>query len=164
MTLEELRSEVGRDAARFFYVYRKSDQHLDFDLDLAKSQNNENPVYYIQYAHARCSSILSKSDQTFAKVTDIDLSGLTQTSEFDLMRALADFPPLIEAASKELSPHTVAFYLKDLAGLLHSYYNSTQILSGDERLVQSRLLLLMAIKQVIKNGLALIGVNAPERM
>ena len=164
VTLEELRSEVGRDAARFFYVYRKSDQHLDFDLDLAKSQNNENPVYYIQYAHARCSSILSKSDQTFAKVTDIDLSGLTQTSEFDLMRALADFPPLIEAASKELSPHTVAFYLKDLAGLLHSYYNSTQILSGDERLVQSRLLLLMAIKQVIKNGLALIGVNAPERM
>ena len=164
VTLEELRSEVGRDAARFFYVYRKSDQHLDFDLDLAKAQNNENPVYYIQYAHARCSSILSKSDQTFTEVTDIDLSGLTQTSEFDLMRALADFPPLIEAASKELSPHTVAFYLKDLAGLLHSYYNSTQILSGDESLVQSRLLLLMAIKQVIKNGLALIGVNAPERM
>ena len=164
VTLEELRSEVGRDAARFFYVYRKSDQHLDFDLDLAKAQNNENPVYYIQYAHARCSSILSKSDQTFTEVTDIDLSGLTQTSEFDLMRALADFPPLIEAASKELSPHAVAFYLKDLAGLLHSYYNSTQILSGDESLVQSRLLLLMAIKQVIKNGLALIGVNAPERM
>jgi arginyl-tRNA synthetase len=164
VTLEELRDEVGRDAARFFYIYRKSDQHLDFDLNLAKAQNNENPVYYIQYAHARCSSILAKSEQNIAELSDIDLSGLTQRNEFDLMRALADFPTLIDSASQELSPHIVAFYLKDLAGLLHSYYNSTQILSGDARLVQSRLLLLGAVKQVIKNGLGLIGVNAPERM
>ncbi|MCH1424969.1 MAG: arginine--tRNA ligase [Burkholderiales bacterium] len=164
VTLEELRDEVGRDAARFFYIYRKSDQHLDFDLNLAKAQNNENPVYYIQYAHARCSSILAKSEQNIAELSGIDLSGLTQRNEFDLMRALADFPTLIDSASQELSPHIVAFYLKDLAGLLHSYYNSTQILSGDARLVQSRLLLLGAVKQVIKNGLGLIGVNAPERM
>ena len=164
VTLEELRNEVGRDAARFFYIYRKSDQHLDFDLNLAKAQNNENPVYYIQYAHARCASILAKSEQNITGLSDIDLSGLTQENEFGLMRALADFPTLIESASQELSPHIVAFYLKDLAGLLHSYYNSTQILNGDARLVQSRLLLLGAVKQVIKNGLGLIGVNAPERM
>ncbi|MDC1311097.1 arginine--tRNA ligase [Burkholderiales bacterium] len=164
VTLKELRDEVGRDAARFFYIYRKSDQHLDFDLNLAKAQNNENPVYYIQYAHARCASILAKSEQNITDISGIDLSGLTQRNEFDLMRALADFPILIESASQELSPHIVAFYLKDLAGLFHSYYNSTQILSGDALLIQSRLLLLRAVKQVIKNGLGLIGVNAPERM
>ena len=164
VTLEELRDEVGRDAARFFYIYRKSDQHLDFDLDLAKAQNNENPVYYIQYAHARCASILVKSEQNVDELTNVDVSDLTQSDEFDLMRSLADFPLIIQSASRELSPHSVAFYLKDLAGLLHSYYNATQILSGDERLIQSRLALVAAVKQVIKNGLSLIGVDAPERM
>ena len=162
--LEELRSEVGRDAARFFCIYRKSDQHLDFDLDLAKAQNNENPVYYIQYAHARCSSIIIKSEQNVADLMNVDVSVLTQSDEFDLMRALVDFPLIIQSASRELSPHLVAFYLKDLAGLFHSYYNSTQILSGDERLIQSRLALVLAVKQVIRNGLSLIGVDAPERM
>jgi len=164
VTLEELRSEVGRDAARFFYIYRKSDQHLDFDLDLAKAQNNENPVYYIQYAHARCSSILIKSEQNIADLSSVDASVLTNSDEFDLMRALVDFPLIIQSASRELSPHLVAFYLKDLAGLFHSYYNSTQILSGDKRLIQSRLALVLAVKQVIRNGLSLIGVDAPERM
>jgi arginyl-tRNA synthetase len=164
VTLEELRDEVGRDAARFFYIYRKSDQHLDFDLDLAKAQNNENPVYYIQYAHARCASILAKSEQNVDELTNVDVSDLTQSDELDLMRSLADFPLIIQSASRELSPHTVAFYLKDLAGLLHSYYNATQILSGDERLIQSRLALVAAVKRVIQNGLSLIGVDAPERM
>ena len=95
---------------------------------------------------------------------NVDVSVLTQSDEFDLMRALVDFPLIIQSASRELSPHLVAFYLKDLAGLLHSYYNSTQILSGDERLIQSRLALVLAVKQVIRNGLSLIGVDAPERM
>ena len=164
VTLEELRDEVGRDAARFFYIYRKSDQHLDFDLDLAKAQNNENPVYYIQYAHARCASILAKSEQNVDELTNVNVSDLTQSDEFDLMRSLVDFPLIIQSASRELSPHSVAFYLKDLAGLLHSYYNATQILSGDERLIQSRLALVAAVKRVIQNGLSLIGVDAPERM
>ncbi len=164
VTLEELRKDVGRDAARFFYIYRKSDQHLDFDLDLAKAQNNENPVYYIQYAHARCSSILVKAEQTIDGLVNADVSGLVLNDEFDLMRALADFPGVVEASAKDLSPHAIAFYLKSLSGALHSYYNAIQILSGDKGLIKARLALIAAVKQAIKNGLALIGVNAPERM
>jgi arginyl-tRNA synthetase len=164
VTLEELREDVGRDAARFFYIYRKSDQHLDFDLDLAKAQNNENPVYYIQYAHARCASILVKAEQAIDGLINTDVSGLVLNEEFDLMRALADFPGVVEASAKDLSPHVIAFYLKGLSGALHSYYNAIQILSGDEGLIKARLALIAAVKQAIKNGLALIGVNAPERM
>jgi arginyl-tRNA synthetase len=164
VTLEELREDVGRDAARFFYIYRKSDQHLDFDLDLAKAQNNENPVYYIQYAHARCASILVKAEQAIDGLINTDVSGLVLNEEFDLMRALADFPGVVEASAKDLSPHVIAFYLKGLSGTLHSYYNAIQILSGDEGLIKARLALIAAVKQAIKNGLALIGVNAPERM
>ncbi len=164
VTLAQLREDVGRDAARFFYVYRKNDQHLDFDLDLAKSQNNDNPVYYIQYAHARCASILAKSEIDAKTLVDVQLEGLISEEETLLMRAVADFPGTVASAASELAPHMIAFYLKDLSGIFHTYYNATQILKGDSELIHARLALVRSVKHVIRNGLALIGVDAPERM
>ena len=164
VTLAQLREDVGRDAARFFYVYRKNDQHLDFDLDLAKSQNNDNPVYYIQYAHARCASILAKSEIDAKTLVDVQLDGLISEEETLLMRAIADFPGTVASAASELAPHMIAFYLKDLSGIFHTYYNATQILKGDSELIHARLALVGSVKHVIRNGLALIGVDAPERM
>ena len=164
VTLEALRQDVGTDAARFFYVFRKNDQHLDFDLDLAKSQNNENPVYYIQYAHARCSSVLTKANCNPEDLIKADLKGLNDAAELNLMRTMMDYPAVIQSAARDLSPHLIAFYLKELAGVFHSYYNATQILKGDQQLLRGRLAIVAAVKQVIYNGLKIIGVNAPDRM
>lgn len=163
VTLRELRNEVGNDAARFFYILRKSDQHLDFDLDLAKSKNNENPVYYIQYAHARICRILEETGNPTVTKSH-DFTDLTLENEAQLLQKLADFPETIVLSAQDYAPHLIAFYLKELAAEFHSYYNSTRILVDDPRLMSARLGLITAIKQVLANGLALLGVSAPVKM
>ena len=164
VTLRELRSEVGNDAARFFYVLRKSDQHLDFDLDLAKSQSNDNPVYYIQYAHARVCSVMEQWGGNPAELVNADLTPLVEEPELQILQKLLDYPEQIEGAARELAPHLLAFYLKDLAGEFHSYYNSTRLLVEDDRIKLARLALAAAIRQVLRNGLEILGVGAPDRM
>ena len=164
VSLRELRQEVGNDAARFFYVMRKSDQHLDFDLDLAKSKTNENPVYYVQYAHARCSSVFEKWGGDSALLVNADCGLLVESGEVLCLQKLIEFPEIVEAASRDLAPHLVAFYLRELAALFHSYYNATQILADDKSLRMSRLSLVAAVRQVLRTGLALLGVNAPDKM
>jgi arginyl-tRNA synthetase len=164
VTLRELRREVGNDAARFFYVLRKSDQHLDFDLDLAKSQSNENPVYYIQYAHARISSVLAQWQGDPAVLMDADLTALATDAEFGLLRRLMEYPETMESAAHDFAPHYIAFYLKDLAGEFHSYYNATHFLVPEQELRHARLALVASVRQVLANGLALLGVTAPDKM
>jgi arginyl-tRNA synthetase len=159
-----LRAEVGNDAARFFYVLRKSDQHLDFDLDLAKSQSNDNPVYYIQYAHARICSVLSAWGGVEADLMAVDATRLIHPLELALLRRLAEFPETIVLAARDLAPHSLAYYLKDLAAELHGVYTACQFLVDDEALKLARLSLIAATRQVIRTGLALLGVSAPERM
>ena len=168
VTLRELRKEVGNDAARFFYVLRKSEQHLDFDLDLAKSQSTDNPVYYIQYAHARVSSVMrqlvEKGFTYERKVAGESVMLLTETHEQSLLRALARFPEAVESAALAHEPHQVAHYLRELANEFHVYYNSHQFIVADARLRNARLGLVLATQQVIRNGLQLLGVSAPEAM
>jgi arginyl-tRNA synthetase len=164
VTLRELRKEVGNDACRFFYVLRKSDQHLDFDLDLAKSQSNENPVYYIQYAHARVCSVLAQWGGAEAALAGADLSLLGNERELALCARLAEFPEAVENAARDHAPHLIAFYLKDLAGEFHSYYNAERFLVDDAKLRDARLALCLAVRQALRNGLAIIGVSAPESM
>lgn len=164
VTLRELRSEVGNDAARFFYVLRKSDQHLDFDLDLAKSESNENPVYYVQYAHARICSVLAEWGGDAATLVGAELSPLTTEMELALLQRLVEYPEIVAAAAVDLAPHVVAFYLKELAGEFHSYYNSTRFLVAEQDVREARLALVAAVRQVLANGLALLGVSAPRKM
>jgi len=165
VTLRELRHEVGNDGTRFFYVLRKSDQHLDFDLELAKSQSNENPVYYIQYAHARCCSVFAKWGGDAGMLDKIaDLTKLALPIELALLKRLDDYRETIANAARELAPHLLAYYLKDLASDFHSYYNAEQVLVDDEPTRFARLALISATRQVIQNGLALLGVSAPEKM
>lgn len=164
VTLRDLRDEVGNDAARFFYVLRKSDQHLDFDLDLAKSQSNDNPVYYIQYAHARICSVLSSWGGLEADLADANVARLEHPQEITLLRRLAEFPEIMANAAREFSPHIIAYYLKDLAADLHGLYAVCQFLVEDEELKQARLLLIAATRLVLRNGLAVLGVSAPEKM
>ena len=167
VTLRELRQEVGNDAARFFYVLRKSDQHLDFDLELAKSQSNDNPVYYIQYAHARICSVLEQWGGVVSDLSDLDDAGLEPLSgshELALLNRLAEYPETLESAAADMAPHLIAYYLKDLAGELHSYYNAEHFLVPDETVKLARLALVTAIRQVLRNGLELLGVSCPEKM
>lgn len=164
VTLRELRQEVSNDAARFFYVLRKSDQHLDFDLDLAKSQSNENPVYYIQYAHARICSVLQEWGGDTATLMQADTSPLTGAHELALLLRLMDYPEIVEGAVRELSPHLIAFYLKELAAEFHSYYNATRFLVPEAQIRSARLALVTATRQVLRNGLRLLGVSCPEKM
>ena len=164
VTLRELRNEVGNDACRFFYVLRKADQHLDFDLDLAKSQSNENPVYYIQYAHARLCSVLGQWNGVLADLADADLARLDNERELALCARLTAFPEVVQGAAADYAPHQIAFYLKDLAGEFHSYYNAERMLVDDEGLKLARLALAAAVRQVIRSGLALLGVSAPDSM
>lgn len=164
ITLRELRNEVGNDATRFFYVMRKSDQHLDFDLDLAKSQINENPVYYVQYAHARIHSVLAQWDGDHEILCDANVELLDSDYEMALLLQLIDYPHMIENAAKDLAPHMIAFYLKDLAADFHSYYNASRFLVEDNAVRLARLALIAATAQVMRNGLALLGVSAPEHM
>jgi len=164
VTLRELRNEVGNDAARFFYVLRKSDQHLDFDLDLAKSQSNDNPVYYIQYAHARVCSVMEQWGGDPAYLVNVDLTPLVEEQELQILQKLLDYPDQIQSAAHELAPHLVAFYLKDLAAGFHSYYNSTRLLVEDGVVREARLALAAAVRQVLRNGLEILGVGAPDKM
>jgi arginyl-tRNA synthetase len=168
VTLRELRKEVGNDAVRFFYIMRKPEQHLDFDLELAKSQSNENPVYYIQYAHARICSVWRQLDAkklTWDQSQGLaNLNLLTSTYEQDLMRGLEQYPEIIEAAATQYEPHLVAHYLQELAHRFHTYYNAEQFLVEDAKLRDARLVLAQATKQVLINGLQLLGVSTPETM
>ena len=164
ITLKELMDEVTTEAARFFYINRKADQHLDFDLDLAKEQSKDNPLYYIQYAHARICSVLKKSNTVNKDLVDSDLSLLDLEKEVEIQKILKQYPSVIERAAKSSEPHLICYYLKDLAGLFHSYYNSEKFIVEDEKLMNSRLFLLNGVKQVLLNGLLVLGINAPEEM
>ena len=164
VTLRDLIDEVGCDATRFFLAARHPDTQLVFDIDLAKSQSNENPVYYIQYAHARIHSVLSQWDGKLDALAGADMSALESEYEQTLLQRLIDFPQMIESAATDLSPHLIAFYLKDLAADFHSYYNASRFLVDDEKVKLARLALIAASAQVIRNGLDLLGVTAPEKM
>ena len=164
VTLRELRTEVGNDAARFFYVLRKSDQHLDFDLDLAKSQSTDNPVYYVQYAHARVCSVLEQWGGDASALARADVTDLVSDREVALLARLLEYPDAVENAARDFAPHLVAFYLRELAAEFHGYYNATRLLVEEERVKLARLALAIAVRQVLRNGLALLGVSAPDRM
>lgn len=164
VTLRELRREVGNDAARFFYVLRKSDQHLDFDLDLAKSQSLDNPVYYLQYAHARISSVLANWGGDCASLARADLSPLADEHEIALARRLGEYPEIVGIAARDLAPHVIAFYLRELCADFHSYYNAVPFLVDEAPVRAARLALVAAVRQALRNGLALLGVRAPEKM
>lgn len=164
VTLRELRQEVGNDAARFFYVSRSNDQHLEFDLELAKAETSDNPVYYIQYAHARVASMLERLETERPNAGEVDLSLLSNESEISLMRSLSRYPEIIELAANSRAPQHVVYYLRDLAAVFHAYYNSHRILGDDAGLRDARIVLAIATQQVIRNGLGLLGVSAPEKM
>ncbi|WP_295442794.1 arginine--tRNA ligase [uncultured Thiodictyon sp.] len=168
VTLRELRREVGRDAARFFYVMRRCEQHMDFDLDLAKSQSADNPVYYCQYAHARVCSVLRQAAEKGLVVEPSpgtnNLERLTEPHEQALLRTLARYPEVIAVAAGNHEPHQLATYLRELANELHTYYNAHQFLVDDAALRDARMKLILAVRQVLRNALALLGVSAPEAM
>jgi len=166
VTLEDLRAEVGNDAARFFYILRKSEQHMDFDLDLAKSKTNENPVYYIQYAHARICSVFRQADEKEIEldVSQTNLALLTEEIEKDLLRELSRFKSVLESSAIQYEPHQLAYYLRDLSNHFHSYYNACKFIVDDKNLTQARLALISATQQILKNGLSILGVGAPESM
>ena len=162
VTLRDLIDEVGRDATRFFLVSRRPDAQLTFDIDLAKSQSNENPVYYIQYAHARAASVLSKINSE--KYATADLSLLTTEEETTLLKRLSQYPEVIRAAGEKLEPHQVANYCRELASEFHSYYNADKIITDNDALSAARAQLVLAVKQIIINALGLLGVTAPDKM
>jgi len=155
---------VGNDACRFFYLLRKPEQALDFDLELAKSQSNDNPVYYVQYAHARVCSVLQQWGGDPATLVGADCALLAGVRELALCARLAEFPELIVDAAAEYAPHTIAFYLRETAAEFHSYYNAERILVEAPGLRLARLALALAVRQVLKNGLTILGVSAPESM
>ncbi|MFV8836320.1 arginine--tRNA ligase [Aquisalimonas sp.] len=168
VTLRELRDDVGADAARFFYVMRKPEQHLDFDLELAKSQSNDNPVYYIQYAHARICSVMAQLQEKGLEHDDANgdrhLTRLTEPHETELVSAIGRYPEVIEIAAAAREPHQIAHFLRELASHVHTYYNAHQFLVDDADLRDARLNLVLAARQVIRNGLHLLGVSAPDAM
>jgi arginyl-tRNA synthetase len=168
VTLRQLRKEVGSDAARFFYVMRKCEQHLDFDLDLAKSKSNENPMYYIQYAHARVCSVFKQLEEKGYRYNQnhglANLTLLNEPHESDLLTRLARYPELISSAGQQHEPHQLVHFLRDLANEFHTYYNAHQFIVEDAAIREARLCLIQAVQQVIANGLDLLGVTAPESM
>ena len=168
ITLRELRREVGNDAARFFYVMRSNDQHLDFDMQLATSRSNENPVYYIQYAHARvCSVLRQMHEKGFAYDTArgrASLHRLVEPHELALLASISRYPEIVEQAALQRAPHTLVHYLREVANDFHTYYNAHQFLVEDAELRDARLTLIQGLRQVIRNGLGLLGVSAPEAM
>ena len=167
VTLREVMDEVGVDACRFFFLERKSNAHLNFDLALAKEQSNKNPVYYVQYAHARICSIFSKAEEkgiTLPEIDKTDFSLLNTEEELSIMRKIYQFQEIIEVIANTCEPHHLTFYLKELVALFHKYYNEHPILGDESRLTDSRLALCMAIRIVLRNGMRLLGISAPERM
>jgi len=164
VTLDELLDEVGVDAARFFFLMRKSDSHLEFDLDLAKQQSTDNPVFYVQYAHARIASVFRQAAEAgVVREPAPDLSPLGD-AELEAIRALVSYPDVVEVAARDLEPHRIVFYALELAGAFHRYYNRHRILTDDRALTQARLAFVTAIQQVLRTALGLAGVAAPERM
>jgi len=162
VTLRDLLDWVGRDAVRFFLLSRRADADFVFDVDLARAQTEENPVYYVQYAHARVCSVFSKTESSgFAQA---DLTPLTNEKELILAQRIGEFPEVVAEAARELAPHSVTFYLRSLAAEFHSYYNAERILVDDEALRTARLALCAAVRQTLASGLSLIGVSAPEKM
>lgn len=170
VTLRDLVNWVGKDAARFFLVSRKADSEFVFDIDLALSQSDENPVYYLQYAHARICSVFAQAKEkgfsipTQEAIAEMDLSALSDKNAQALIARISEFPETLSVAAKECAPHTLCFYLKDLAGDFHAFYNAERILVEDEAVRNARLALLLAARQVLRNGLDLLGVSAPEKM
>lgn len=166
-TLREVVDEVGRDVARFFFLMRKSDAHLEFDLDLAKTTSNENPVYYVQYAHARIESVFRNARQDGIEIDRLDPSNidlLNSKEETILIKTILHYHDVLEGGARSLEPHRLTFYLMDLVGMFHSYYNKTRILKNEPALTQVRLILLRVLQDVIRSGLDILGVSAPERM
>ena len=168
VTLRDLRREVGNDAARLFYVMRSNDQHLDFDLELAKARSNDNPVYYIQYAHARVSSVTRQLQERGivhdAARGSASLGRLTEAQELQLIKRLASYPEIVRQGAVQRAPHTLVHYLRDLANDFHSYYSAHQFIVEDAALRDARLILAFATQVVIRNGLGLLGVSAPDTM
>lgn len=170
VTLCDLVNWVGKDAARFFLVSRKADSEFVFDIDLALSQSDENPVYYLQYAHARICSVFAQAKEkgfsipTQEAIAEMDLSALSDKNAQALIARISEFPETLSVAAKECAPHTLCFYLKDLAGDFHAFYNAERVLVEDEAVRNARLALLLAARQVLRNGLDLLGVSAPEKM
>jgi arginyl-tRNA synthetase len=166
VTLRDLRNEVGNDACRFFYLMRSHDQALDFDLELAKSRTNENPVYYIQYAHARVASVMKQlaSKGLSYEAGAADLTLLTNPHEQAVITAVSKYPEIIEDAATARAPHALVHFLRDLANTLHTYYNAEQFIVAEPRLRNARLTLVLAVQQVIRNGLGILGVSAPDTM
>jgi arginyl-tRNA synthetase len=169
VALSDVLEEVGKDAARFFFLLRKSDSHLDFDLELAKRESSENPVFYVQYAHARIASIFEQArqggiDVDNSAVRDVKLERLAQPEELNLIKQVVQFPEAVEESVKELEPHRLAFYLLEVAGDFHRYYNRSRVISEDSDLTRARLLLLRDVQKVIGRGLNLLGVAAPLKM
>jgi len=164
VTLKDVVEEVGTDACRFLFLMRHHDSPLDFDLELAKKQSNDNPVYYVQYVHARISSILKKASQENMDNTCDTLNALNTSDDLRLIKSLTEFPETVKTSAIRLEPHRVAYYLTHLASLFHTYYNQNRVLSDDQSLTNARLFLVKAVQTVIRNGLTLLGVNAPESM
>jgi len=161
VTVRDLIDWVGRDAVRFFLVQRRADSEFVFDVDLAREKSLENPVYYVQYAHARVCSVFA---QGHAPPRDFRLELLTSEKELTLARMVGEYPETVSAAARELAPHAIAFYLRELAAQFHSYYNAERILVEDAALRTARLALCAAVRQTLANGLSLLGVSAPEKM
>ncbi|MFA7462563.1 MAG: DALR anticodon-binding domain-containing protein, partial [Anaerovoracaceae bacterium] len=159
--------EVGKDAARYNFLMRRSNSHLDFDLELAKRQSNENPVYYVQYAHARIASIMRTAKErgySIPSYRDVNPSLLTLDEERELIKIINRFPDVVEGSARTLEPHRIPFYCNELAAVFHSYYNKHRVIGVEEELSLARLFLVKIIGLVLGNGLKLLGVTAPERM
>ena len=167
VTLREVIDEVGKDAARFMFLTRRPDSHLDFDLELVKRESAENPVYYVEYAHARIASIFRQAEERgipAPAIEDVDLSVLNLPEEIRMMKLIAAYPELVETSALALEPHRLTFYLQDLATALHNYYFHHRVITEDRRLTEARLILMQGIRQVLKSALAILGISAPERM
>jgi arginyl-tRNA synthetase len=167
VTLNEVVKEVGRDAARFIFLTRHYDSPLDFDLELAKKKTNDNPVFYVQYVHARISSILRKGREKGMREFGWDEAAaemLQESEELQLIKSMGRYPEVVEDSAKYMEPHRITFYLMELASCFHAYYNKHRVLTDDPMLSKARLCLVLAVQKVIRNGLALLGVSAPDKM
>jgi arginyl-tRNA synthetase len=164
VTLRDVLDEVGADAARFFFLLRKADSQLDFDLELAKQQSTDNPVFYAQYAHARIASVLRQAEETGVAVEESPDLGRLGEAEVEPLKAVDVYPEVVEAAARDLEPHRIVFHALELAGAFHRYYNRHRILTDDPGLTQVRLALVRCVQQVLQSALGLAGVTAPERM
>jgi len=167
ITVDELFDEVGPDVIRFFFLTRKADSQLEFDLDLATKESQENPVFYVQYANARLRSIQKKAEErniVRPPLEEAPLDKLSLPEEMNMLKSLASYPDLVENAALDLSPHRIIFFLMDLAGQFHSYYNRHLVISDDAELTKARLWLAEALRIVFHNGLKVVGLSAPESM